>query len=140
MAGNLYCMKSNITPLGEWIRTGLKNINKNQVWLAAKIGVKPPQVSRIISGNSEATPDLLSSIADALGKPREQAYRVAGYLDKVPKSDEWVEETSHKLNLIPLGLRTVTSKFIDSMLEGDQQQSQPKPRKNNKPAHKGAGE
>ena len=69
--------------LGAWIRLGLQELGQNQVWLANKIGVQPPQVSRIIGGGSEATPDILAAIADALGKPRIQAFRAAGYIEKV---------------------------------------------------------
>lgn len=139
MKGNIYYMKSNASPLGNWIRTGLKEIGQNQEWLAEKVGVRPPQISRIISGNSDASPDLLSAIADALGKPREQIFRVSGYLEKVPQHDEWVEEMSHKITLIPVPLRGVAKKFIDSMVEGEQL-NRSKTRRNNKPAHKGVGE
>jgi plasmid maintenance system antidote protein VapI len=128
MGVNIYYMKSNVTPIGEWIRKGLKDIGKSQVWLAEKIGVQPPQVSRIISGASETTPDILSAIADALGKPREQVYRVAGYLDKKPQKDEWLEEMTHKLGLVPPALRGVAGKFIDSMVE-DEQEAQARGRK-----------
>lgn len=131
MDGNLYCMKSNTNKLGTWIREGLSELGKNQAWLAEKIGVQAPQVSRIISGASEATPDLLSAIADALGKPRAQAYRAAGYLNQESPDDEWVEEMSFKLNKLSPGLRAVAEKFINSMLEGeenDQRKARPKPK------------
>lgn len=101
MTGNLSFMKSNVTTLGEWIRAGLKDAGKNQVWLAEKIGVQPPQVSRIISGVSEPTPDLLSSISDALGKPREQIYRAAGLLPPVAKVDEEMESILHEITKLP---------------------------------------
>lgn len=112
-------MKSNTNQLGEWMRDGLRDIGKNQAWLAEKVGVQPPQISRIISGSSEATPDLLSAIADALGKPRIQAYRVAGFLEKLPEGDAWVEEMTYKIKVMPTTYRTVISKFINALLEGE---------------------
>jgi len=123
--GNLYYMKSNTNKLGTWIREGLNELGKNQAWLADKIGVQAPQVSRIISGASEATPDLLSAIADALGKPRAQAYRAAGYLNQESPKDEWVEEMTYKLNKLSPAMRGVAERFINSMVEG-QEADQPK--------------
>jgi len=134
MASNICFVKINVNKLGNWIRDGLRDINRNQVWLAEKIGVQAPQVSRIISGSSETTPDLLSAIADALGKPRIQAYRAAGYLQQEPKADEWVEEMNHKLLRLPSNLRGVAGRFIDSMLEGEEKNGRSKTNPKSKPA------
>ena len=133
MAGNLNYMKSNTSKLGEWIRSGLSDIGKNQVWLAEKIGVQPPHVSRIINGSSEATPDIMSAIADALGKPRIQAYRAAGFLDPQTEEDEWVEEMSHKLKQLSPGLRGVATTVINSLVEGEEM---PARRTKSNPKHK----
>jgi plasmid maintenance system antidote protein VapI len=90
--GNINYMIENPTTLGEWIRVCLREMGKNQAWLAEKIGVQPPQVSRIISGSSETTPEILIAIADALGKSRTQVFRIAGYIEKVTKTDEEREQ------------------------------------------------
>ena len=95
---NLRYMTGNPNKLGEWIRGGLDELGQTQIWLAERIGVQAPQVSRIISGKSEAPPDVLSAIADALGKPRIQAYRAAGYLEKLPRSDEIAEVIIHEMS------------------------------------------
>lgn len=131
MDGNLNYMKSNANKLGVWIRDGLNELGKNQAWLAEKVGVQPPQISRIISGSSEAPPDLLGAIADALGKPRAQAYRAAGYLNQEAAADEWAEEMTYKLNKLSPGLRAVAERFINSMVEGeeaDRQKAKAKPK------------
>lgn len=126
-------MKSNTTQLGDWIRDGLKDLGRSQAWLAEKIGVQPPQVSRIISGASEPTPEILGAIADALGKPRVQAYRAAGYLNQEPEADEWTEEMLFKINRVPTGLRGIVTSFIDSMLDGkNEKPAAAKPRPSNK--------
>lgn len=119
-------MKSNTNKLGAWIRQCLSDIGKNQVWLAEKIGVQAPQVSRIISGSSEATPDLLSAIADALGKPRIQAYRAAGYLEPLPEFDEWVEEQDSKLRKLSQKTRSFIGKIIDSAVENEEAEQKQK--------------
>lgn len=91
-------MESN---LGVWIKDALKGIGRNQTWLAEKIGVQPPQVSKIISGGSEVTPENLIAIADALGKPRIQAFRAAGWIDPIPKANEVVEELTEEVMKLP---------------------------------------
>ncbi|MGB8984141.1 MAG: helix-turn-helix domain-containing protein [Anaerolineales bacterium] len=115
--------------LGTWIRDSLNDLGRNQAWLAEKIGVQPPQVSRIISGSSEPTPELLGAIADALGKPRVQAYRAAGYLNQEPEPDEWVEEMAFKINRVPSGLRGIVTNFINSLLSDENQKSNTNQRK-----------
>lgn len=103
--------------LGNWIRAGLADIGKNQTWLADQIGVEPPQISRIISGSSEAKPDILNKIADALRKPREQAYKAAGHLSRTSVSDEWIDEQVHKLSQIPHEMRPLAGRVIAGFVE-----------------------
>lgn len=102
--------------LGEWIKKCLSDLGKSQAWLASEVGVQPPQISRIISGESEATPDTLNAIADALRKPRIQAYRAAGHFGVLPEDDAWFEEMNHKLSLIPEGQRKVAERLLDALV------------------------
>lgn len=102
--------------LGEWIKKCLSDLGKSQAWLAAEVGVQPPQISRIISGESEATPDVLNGIADALRKPRIQAYRAAGHFGNPPEEDAWVEEMNHKLSLVPETQRKVAERLLDALI------------------------
>src|SRR5687767_7231595 len=100
--GNINFMTSNTaTSLGIWIKTCLEEVGENQVWLANKIGVTPPQVSRIISGYSVAPPETLGAIADALGKPRIQAYRAAGYIEQVTATERDIEDIIHEVEKLP---------------------------------------
>lgn len=103
--------------LGIWIKEGLNKIGKNQVWLADKVGVEPPQISRIISGESEARPELLNKIADALHKPRVQAYRAAGHLSNISEQDEWIEQTSYKLSQLDPARRQIAENLLDALLK-----------------------
>lgn len=108
--------------LGEWIRIGLDEMGKTQAWLAAQVGVQPPQISRIISGESEATPDVLNKLADALRQPRIQAYRAAGHFQETSADDRWIEEMTYKLNQIPPALRPIASKVIEGFATAEERE------------------
>jgi transcriptional regulator with XRE-family HTH domain len=117
LTGNLNYMANN---LGEWIKKGLSDLGKNQAWLAIQVGLQPPQISRIISGESEAMPDVLNKIADALHKPRIQAYRAAGHFGDATEEEEWVETMNHKIKLVPTTQRSVAEKLLDALIEEPQ--------------------
>jgi hypothetical protein len=106
MSGNLRYMPNNPVKLGEWIRLGLEDINKSQVWLAEKIGVQPPQVSRIISGRSETSPDILSAIFNTI------------YLTPLGNPNPWSRDIVQKLGAagrtIPRYHRNGTTRFIST--------------------------
>jgi transcriptional regulator with XRE-family HTH domain len=101
IGGNINFMADNISSLGEWIREGLARLGKNQTWLANKIGVEPPQMSRIITGASPTTIDNLIAIADALGKPRSQVFRAAGYIEPIGLKDELDEAFLYNFRKLP---------------------------------------
>lgn len=101
----------------EWLADELEKREMKQIDLARKSGVTSAQISRIISGQRGAESKTIYSIARALKIPTEQVFRAAGLLPPEPETDVWVEETSYKISLIPPGLRSVASKFIDSLIE-----------------------
>lgn len=69
--------------------------------------------------------DILKGIARALKMPAEVVFRAAGLLDAKPESDEWIEEMSHKISLLPPSSRGVISKLLDALLEESQPQTKP---------------
>lgn len=81
-----------LSPLGKWIKAILDEQGKNQAWLATKIHVQPPQVSRIMSGESDTSLSTLNAIADALGKRRSEVYRVAGHFEPITTQDDQAEQ------------------------------------------------
>jgi transcriptional regulator with XRE-family HTH domain len=127
---NIDYMTGNTTVLGQWIRENLKEKGRNQAWLAERISVQPPQVSRIISGESEATTDMLNAIADALGKPRIQIYRAAGHIEPATTQDELDEAILHHARRLPLDERERWVKRLESDADFYEQ------RRTNKPANK----
>ena len=124
----------------KFIRKKLDESGVSQVEFAGRLSMTPSHVSRLLSGERDTTLETLMAIADILRIDRSYLLRLASGLNPEADADEWVEEMAHKLTLIPLPFRGPTGKFIESMAQGDQQQSQPKLRKTGKPAHKGAGE
>lgn len=127
---NINFMTGNASKLGIWIRERLREKGKNQAWLAEKIGIQPPQVSRIISGDSEALPDILNAIADALGKPRSQIYRAAGHIEPITPKDELDESILFHARRLPLDERERWMKRIESDADLYEQ------RRSHKPANK----
>jgi transcriptional regulator with XRE-family HTH domain len=106
--------RDDLTPLGKWIKAALEDKRRNQAWLAEKVGVKPPQISRIMRGLSEAMPDLLDKIADHLGRPRVQIYRAAGHIEPVTEKDELEERILNALNSLPLEERQRWARSIEA--------------------------
>lgn len=113
------------TRLRELIKTRMIDLNISQIELAERLSVASSHVSRIISGDRGTTLENLIAIADILKIERTYFLRVASGLNTEAGKDQWVEEMSHKLNLIPPGLRTVAGKFIDSMVQGEEAEEKP---------------
>jgi transcriptional regulator with XRE-family HTH domain len=63
---------------GEWLRKILIDKGISQTELANRLGLKPPQVSRIISGERGTKLEILDALSDILNVPPEIIYRVAG--------------------------------------------------------------
>lgn len=114
------------------IKKRMSEMNISQVDLADRVSMTSSQVSRIISGERGTTLDNLIAIADVLQIERGYFLRVAAGLNPESGKDPWIEAMSHKLNLIPPGLRTVAGKLIDSFVE--QEEAEQKPRTRAKPA------
>lgn len=87
---------------GEWLRDRLKEKRIKQSELANKVGVKPPQISRIISGEREPTNELLIKMGDVLRLPREIVFGAAGLMPPSPEEDEWDQRIKHLLRSFPL--------------------------------------
>lgn len=81
------------TLFGEWLKKELDNKKITQSELAQMIGVHPPQVSRIISGERSTTNETLIAIAHALKISPITLFRKAGLLPDSNgadiKLDDW---------------------------------------------------
>jgi len=84
------------TDFGIWLKLQLEEQDMTQSELAEKIGVQPPQISRIISGERGPTTETLIKMADALRMPREKIFRAAGIIAPEPNINETVEQILHE--------------------------------------------
>src|SRR5262245_60121045 len=106
------------TKLRDLIRQRLKEKNMDQVELADQVGLTAPEISRIISGERGTSLDNLLAIADALQIKRAYFLQVAAGSLPDPGKDEWVEDISHKITLLPKGQRDFVSVVINALMEG----------------------
>lgn len=73
---------------GGWLKSKLEEKNITQSELANMIGVHPPQISRIISGDRSTRTDTLIAIAHALKLSPITIFRKAGLLPTPANGDE----------------------------------------------------
>ena len=71
---------------------------------------------KVINGHAKPGMRFIEGIAKAF---KMSPSEVMLHTRKNQTDDPWVEENTHKLNLIPVGMRGVAGKFIDSMIEGE---------------------
>lgn len=107
-----------------WLQAELDKRGWRPTDLAKRAKISDAAVSRFLSGARTPDAESLAAMAKAMKIRPEKAFLVAIGEDDESESDEWVEETSNKIKLVPSSLRGITDKFIDSMLQG--QESQPK--------------
>lgn len=86
---------------GEWLKSQIKSAGITQQELADRIGLKPAQISRIVSGTRGTSIESLASIATALHIQPEKAFRVACGLPPIPELNEIIEEIIFDLRQLP---------------------------------------
>lgn len=112
-----------------WLLKELEARNMSQSDLARATGLTRQAISYYLGKKSKRPDDdALSQIARVFKIPAEQIYRAAGLLPPNAQTDEWVEEQSHKLALLPTNLRSIAGKMIDSMLQGEETDVKAKPK------------
>ena len=102
------------TPLGLWIKSALEKKGKNQAWLAEQVGVQPPQITRIMKGQSETTPQLLGNIATKLSRTRSEIFRAAGFIESLTPEDAVDEGLLFQSRRLPLDERERWVRRIES--------------------------
>ncbi|HAR46112.1 MAG TPA: hypothetical protein DCS05_08065 [Nitrospiraceae bacterium] len=110
---------------GSWLKDELIKARINQTDLALKIGLQPPQISRIISGDRGTSIEVLEGIANVLKIPPEVVFRAAAGLPTKTESDEWVEEMKYKISQIPPELRPTAGRVIAGFVEEETKVSRP---------------
>ena len=84
----------------DWLRTEIKRTGRTQKEFSQIIGIEQPQLSKILSGSSNTSDEVLNKISIALGVPVEHVFRLAGKLPPAPILDQKIDEAVHLLNLL----------------------------------------
>ena len=112
--------------IGERITEGMKRKGLRAADLARRAGLSRATVSNMIHGRREGTPESLSAIADALGIPREELYRDAGYLSKEEKHNEQIERIVYRLKKLDPEHLEMFENMANSMTPNDNNKPRPK--------------
>ena len=113
----------------EWVVAELDERGWSRSEAARRGGISPSMFDKVINGQAKPGLKFIEGIARAF---KMSSAEVMMHVSNRTTNDPWVEEMSHKLTLIPSGLRTVAGKFIDSMVQGEE--AEEKPRSKAKPA------
>lgn len=120
----------NETDFPKWLQDKLDEKGWKPTELARRSGLSDAAVSRILKRERKADPETLQAFARSLKIDTTSIYKAAGLLPQdAEDEDVWVDEMSHKLTLLPPGLRSVAERFINSMLEGEETGKQSNKRK-----------
>lgn len=83
-------------PFAEWLKGELAAREWNQADLVRHVDVTSAAISRILSGERNAGPDVCNAIAQALQLPADLVFRKAGIL---PEGTHWSDEHQVLLHL-----------------------------------------
>lgn len=73
---------------GDWLETEIQERGWTMSEMARRCDVSQPAISRVVSGERGAGPELCRAIAHAFDMPEEKVFRIAGLLSELPTPDE----------------------------------------------------
>lgn len=106
-----------------WLQEEIDKRGWGQAELARRSDVTAGQISRLLRGTRQAGPELCISIAKALGLPREEVFRVRGWLQNDPDNpfgphiDPRVLELAKDINVLPFESREAALNAMKPMLD-----------------------
>jgi hypothetical protein len=74
-------------------------------------------LSHILNGSRNPGPDSCIAIADAFGVPREDVFRIIGWLKPIPGEDKTVKEIVYTVDQMPEELKEEVLKYSQWILE-----------------------
>jgi len=102
----------------EWIVTELEKRGWSRSEAARRGQISPSVLDKVINGYSKPGVKFIDGIAKAF---KISSSEVMMHINKKQMGDQWVEEMSYKLNLLNPGLRGVAERFINSLLEDEEE-------------------
>lgn len=129
-------MRDKRQVLADWVRAERTKEGWSQSDLADRMGKVRAMVNKIERAGTDPTLDTLAALAKAFGKPLKEVLNLLGYAvdaSDIAPGDPWVDEMDYKVALLPLSFRSVVDKFIDSLLEGQEDNRPAKTKPQTKP-------
>lgn len=108
---------NDMTALGKYLSSELKNKQWDQVDLARAVGTTEPTISRIISGKRNPSFNLCNAISKALDLPPELVLEKAGLIPKKIKETDMVTTITHKVSMLTEKDQRVVLRIIETLLE-----------------------
>ena len=106
-----------------WLQQEIDTRGWGQAELARRSGVTPGQISRLLNGTRKAGPELCISIAKGLGLPREEVFRMRGWLLNESEKEAKVKlspestELAVKIDKLPSPLRNFTLQAANAIAD-----------------------
>jgi transcriptional regulator with XRE-family HTH domain len=73
---------------GDWLEKEIEKRGWTMSEMARRCDVSQPAISRVVSGERGAGPELCRAIAHAFEMPEEKVFRIAGLLSQLPAPEE----------------------------------------------------
>ena len=107
----------SLIELSEYLQEALNEKGWNSRQLAIKAGIDPGITARAINMQRMPRPKTLAAIAEALGRPTEEIYRVAGILPQSNNIPPEISRAMYQLEQLPEPLRSILTKMIDAQYQ-----------------------
>lgn len=100
----------------EWIVSELEKRGWSRSEAARRGNISPSMFDKVINGYSKPGVKFIEGIARAFNM---SSAEVMIHMEKQSDEDPWIKQMEVKLRRLPVGMRAVASRFIDSMLVGE---------------------
>lgn len=112
---------------GPWLKSEIKRLRLTQSEFAQRIGIEQPYLSRIISGDRNASIEILANISLVTKKPIDFILQKYGVMPERPENDQVTQEINYALQMLD-------REDVDEVLEIIRMKLE---KKNNKKASRG---
>ncbi|MGD0613453.1 MAG: helix-turn-helix transcriptional regulator [Anaerolineales bacterium] len=97
----------------KWLKAELERRNITQVGLSRATGIRQGSINHLLWGGGTPKPDTLNAIADGLLLPREELYRVVGFLPPLSREGAHWEQIKYKYSLLSQENQAKFDRFLD---------------------------
>ncbi len=107
----------------DWLNIKLEERKWSQTELARRTGIAQGQISKIITGNRNAGPEICIEIAQALGISREEIFQARGWLLSKAETDLRLQLSSEatqvaaRIDQLPLEQQSVVLQVTETLIK-----------------------